>query len=151
MAAPGNWTIYNDYLLAEGQGQVNLTSDTLMLALFTSASSAINAAVPGATYTAFAANGHEVANGNGYATGGVAVPSVSWIGGGANPSVLSGGTVSWIASGAGFTARAAVLYDASAGNKPAIAYFLLDSTPADVTISAGNPLVVNAGTVLTKT
>lgn len=150
MAGAGNWVVYNDYLLAEGVQEVKLNTDALKVALFTSASIAINKFVNGATYTAFAADGNEVANGNGYTTGGESVPTVTYTGGAGNPSVLAGGAVAWTGSGSGFTARAAVLYDNTSTTKRAIAYCLLDSTPADYTVASGDVLTLNVNTGFTK-
>lgn len=140
MAAPGPWTLYNTFKTALGNGGINFGSDTCKIALFTSASIAINSAVSPATYTAFATDGHEVGNGNGYTTAGVSV-AVTWTGG--STLTLGAANASWNATGSGFTARAAVLYDDTNGSKQAIAYCLLDSTPADVTVAAGNTLTIN--------
>jgi hypothetical protein len=55
----------------------------------------------------------------------------------------------WTASGAGITARFAVLYSVTSGDL--IAFSILDSAPADVSVSAGNTLTVqiNAAGVFT--
>jgi hypothetical protein len=141
MGAPGPWTLYNTFKTALGNGGINFGSDTIMMALFTSASIAINTAVSPATYTAFAADGHEVSStSTGYTTGGVAV-AVTWTG--ASTLTLGAANASWTASTAGITARAAVLYDNTNGSKQAIAYMLLDATPADVTVASGNTLTIN--------
>lgn len=148
MAAPSQFFIYADWLVTLGQKKVDLANDTFKCALFASTSSAINAAVVGATYTAFAANGHEVANGNGYTTGGAACATPTWVGGGATPTgTFDTANPSWTASGAGFSARAAVIYDDTATGKPAVAYCLLDSTPADVNVAAGNTLEIDIANV----
>ena len=52
--------------------------------------------------------------------------------------------VSWTASGGSIVARFAVLYEVSGD---VLAYCLLDSTPADVTTTAGNTLTISAGNV----
>jgi hypothetical protein len=46
--------------------------------------------------------------------------------------------VSWTASGGTIVARFAVIYDSTTGDL--IAYSLLDTTPADVTIASGSTL-----------
>jgi hypothetical protein len=110
------------------------------IALFTSTSNI------GAASTTYAGVTNEVANANGYTTGGNAVTGS-----------LSGTTTvtfdvtdptAWTASGGSITARFAVLYEV-AGN--VLAYCLLDSAPADVTATAGNTLtvVINASGVFT--
>lgn len=149
--ASGANVIYNDAKANAWQALFNLASDTLAIALFTSASIAINDHATPATYTAFAADGHEVASGNGYTTGGATVPSVSLTGGGAADTALTIGNVAWSVTGAGFTARVAVLYDATSASKAAIAYMLLDATPADVTAVAGQTLTVSMGNVFNET
>lgn len=150
MAAAGPWTVYNDAKLNSWKALFNLPSDSFKVALFTSASVAINDQVTPATYASFASDAHEVANGNGYTTGGVAVTGASLTGGGATGTItFSTGNATWTASGAGFTARAAVIYDTTTGY--AIAYCLLDSTPADVTVSAGNTLAIQISSIFTET
>ena len=150
--ASGPNVVYNDAKLAAWKKLVDLSSDSLAIALFTSASIAINDQVTPATYTALAADGHEVASGNGYTTGGVAVPSVTLAGGGSVGTIALGvGNVAWSVTGAGFTARVAVLYDTTSPTKVAIAYMLLDATPADVTALAGQSLTVSMGNVFNET
>lgn len=147
MGAPGAWTIYNTFKTQLGDAGVNFGSDTFKIALFTSSSIAINAAVSPATYSAFASDGHEVANANGYTTGGVTV-AVTWTG--SSTLTLGSANASWTATGGSITARAAVLYDSTTGQ--AVAYFLLDATPADVTVASGNTLTINnAANILTLT
>ncbi|SRR5260370_19750533 len=148
--AAGQWTIYNDFLLNEGKKLIDLANDVFKCALFTAASIAINKAVVGANYTAFAADAHEVGSGTGYTTGGAAV-TPSWVGGGAvSISTFSASNPVWTASGAGFTARAAVIYSSTSAGKLAVAYALLDATPADVVVTAGNSLTVQVNQIFTK-
>ncbi len=147
----GEWQLYNSFLFNEGKKLIDLSADVFKVCLVTSASSAINKAVVDASYTAFAADAHEVGGGTGYTTGGAAV-TPTWTGGGAvSVSTFSASNPSWQASGAGFTARAAVLYSDTSAGKLAVAYSLLDATPADVAVSAGNSLVVQVNTVFVKT
>jgi hypothetical protein len=47
---------------------------------------------------------------------------------------------SWTAAGGTITARFAVLYDNTSTNKDLVAYCILDSAPADVSISDTNTL-----------
>jgi hypothetical protein len=93
----------------------------------------------GAASTTWAGVTNEVANGNGYTTGGQTVTlSLS---GTTTVQVFFASNPVWTASGAGITARTAVLY-AVGGN--VLATSVLDSTPADVTVSAGNQLTVDS-------
>ena len=142
MAATGPWVLYNQFKLKLGQKAIDLVNDHFKVALFTSASVAINAAVTPATYASFAADAHEVSNANGYTTGGAAV-TPTWSGG--STVTLATTQPSWTASGAGITARAAVLYDSDTGD--AVAYMLLDSTPADVSAASGNSLTIQISTL----
>lgn len=138
--AAGNWTFTNNtrtYLL---DGTFDLNTDSLKVALFQSTSNI------GASSTTYAGLTNEVSNGNGYTTGGQAVTGS--LSGTTTVTFDTTDPAVWTASGAGFTARFAVLYEVG-GN--VIAYCLLDSTPADVTVTAGNTLTltINASGVFT--
>ena len=153
MAAPGPWVVYNDLKLNMAKGLVALHSDALKVALFTAASIAISPTVSPATYTAFAADAHEVASGTGYPTGGVACGAQTLSGGGALGTIgLSIPNLSFpAASGIGYTARVAVLYDSTSAAKNAIAYCILDSTPADVVVTTPQVLTIQIGNVFNET
>ena len=134
--AAGSWTLTNNtrtYLL---DGTFDLNTDTFKIALFTSASNI------GASSTTYAGLTNEVANGNGYTTGGNSVTGS--LSGTTTVTFDTTDPAVWTGSGAGFSARYAVLYEAS-GN--VLAYFLLDSTPADVTVTAGNTLTISVANV----
>jgi hypothetical protein len=88
---------------------------------------------------------NEVANGNGYTTGGQEITiSLS----GTTTVTVDGTDEVWTASGGSITARFAVIYEVS-GN--VLCYCLLDDTPADVTATDGNTLTVaiNASGIFT--
>jgi len=147
MAAAGPWVLYNDFKFNAFKKLMDLSSDAMMVALVTSASNAISATMSPATYASVT---NEVANGNGYTTGGVSVGAGSLTGGGANSTVtFDVADASWTGSGAGITARAAVLYDNTATGKNLVAYCLLDAAPADVVIAPGNTLTINITNVFT--
>lgn len=147
MAAPGPWVLYNDFKANAFKKVFNLSSDSIKVMLVTSASNAMDATLTPAKYSQLT---NEVSNANGYATGGVTPGSPSLTGGGATSTVTFDiADASWTASGAGITARAAVMYDDTATNKEAIAYMLLDSTPADVVVAAGNTLTIQIANVFT--
>jgi hypothetical protein len=134
--AAGSWTLTNNtrtYLL---DGTFDLDSDTFKIALFTSASNI------GAASTTYAGLTNEVGSGNGYTTGGNTVTGS--LSGTTTVTFDTSDPAVWTASGAGFTARFGVLYEVS-GN--VLAYFLLDSTPADVTITSGNTLTITVSNV----
>lgn len=144
MAAPGPWILYNDFIAQTYKKVMNLNAaDTIKIALVLSTSNAINKALVGAIYSSLT---NEVANGNGYTTGGATAASPVIAGGGATATItFDTANVTFTASGAGITGRAAVAYDSTTGDM--IGYFLLDSTPADVTIAAGNALQISIANI----
>lgn len=151
--APSKWFGYYQVINDLLNGLWNFgAGHQFNLALFTAASIAINQGVYPATYTAFAADGHEVAAGGGYSTGGVSIGTMTLA---ALADILSNGNGLmklangvWIPTGGGITYRAGVIYDFTDASKRAIAYSLGDSTPADVTALpvAGQEFVISVGT-----
>lgn len=130
------WKVYNKAKEYIGDGTFDLDNDSFKCALFTSS---YTPAATDSSYTTI--SGDEVANGNGYTTGGVALSSVTW--------TESSGTVtfdfsdpSWTASGGSIVCRYAVIYDDTDAGKGLIAMSLLDNTPADVTTTDGNTLTL---------
>jgi hypothetical protein len=89
---------------------------------------------------------NEVANANGYTTGGTALALT--LSGTTTVTVAMTTAPVWTASGGSITARYAVIYEVG-GN--VLCYALLDSAPADVSATDGNTLTVgsNGGTVFT--
>ncbi|MEJ5360134.1 MAG: hypothetical protein WHT06_15850 [Desulfobacterales bacterium] len=98
--------IYNNFREDIGKGTIKLDSDTFKVMLLA------NTYTPNAEHTTPSqVNTHELANGNGYVTGGVTLQSVVWS--------RSGSTVKFDAndaewSEATFTARYGVIYSATA-------------------------------------
>lgn len=143
--AAGNWIIYNDFIASSYKKVFNLSSDTIKCILVTSSSNAINKALVSAQYANVT---NELSTSGGYTAGGATAGSPTVTGGGATATItFDTANVSWTGSGGGFTARALVMYDDTATNKDLIAYFLLDSTPADVTVSAGVTMTVSIANV----
>ncbi len=143
--AAGPWLLYNDFKAQSYKKIFDLdATDTIKVALVTSSSNAIDVALVGATYGALT---NEVANGNGYTTAGATAATPVIAGGGATATItFDTGNVSWTGSGAGFTARAAVIYDSTTGDL--IAYCLLNSTgPSDVSVPTGVTLTITIATV----
>ena len=142
------WRKYESFPGFMGDTTINLSSHTFKAALFQSTSNA-------ATVTTNQFYGdltNEVANANGYTTGGATLTGVTW--------VKSGGTTtwdandpSWTASGGSIVARFAVIYDNTTASKHLVAYCILDSTPADITVSNGVTftLTLNASGIFTVT
>lgn len=137
--AAGNWTFTNTMRTELSKGTF-LDADSYKIALFLSTSNI------GAASTTYAGLTNEHANANGYTTGGNAV-TLSRTG----TTTVTFDTTDpavWTASGGSIVARFGVLYEVG-GN--VVAYFLLDSTPADVTVTTGNTLTItiNASGVFT--
>lgn len=120
--------------LASGVHQLQTgTSHVLKVALSNTAPSSANAVLADIT---------QVSNGNGYTTGGISVGTIT----GAQTSgtfKLTGGTDPvWTASGAGFTARYAVLYNDTPTSpaKPLIGWWDYGSS---VTLATGETFTVD--------
>jgi hypothetical protein len=137
------WKAYNSAREMIGNATINLAGHTFKVALFQSTS---NCADP--TKSVLGDLTNQVANANGYVTGGVTVP-VTWTRAGATVTFAITAAAQWTASGGPIAARYAVIYDDTAANKPLLAWALLDNTPADVTVTAGNTVSLNAGNVFT--
>ncbi len=147
--AAGAWTLYNDFKANIFKKVYNLNAtDTIKVALFASTSNAGSAALVSANYGTLT---NEVASGNGYTTGGATAASGSITGGGATATItFDTANVSWTATGGNIGPfRWAVMYDDTAASKQCIAFCLLDSTPADVTILIGDTGTINVANVFT--
>lgn len=140
--AAGAWKLYESAKEYIGDGTFDLDDGAnWMIALYLSTS---NANTLTAASTIYGNLTNEHANGNGYATGGQALSGVVW--------TRSGGTVTFdcddevfAASGGSIVARNAVIYKDATVNgivQPALCTCLLDSTPADVTVTDGNNLTI---------
>lgn len=114
-------------------------SDVTKLALATSASNAATTSVIN-----YASLTNELSTANGYTSGGATAPT-TWTNSGATSTLALSSPVVWTATGT-LTARFAVLYDNTDTNKTIIGHFLLDATPADVTVTTGNTLTISSGT-----
>jgi hypothetical protein len=139
MASATAWRTYRDFKTALGLKKVNLSSDTIKMALFLSTSNAGDVDLATAEYATLT-NQHGNQSGSGYLTGGKTC-TATW--------TETAGTLTfdvddavWTATGGSITARFAVLYSDTSTNKDLICYCILDSTPADVTATAGNTFTV---------
>jgi len=134
-------------------GLLNAASANFRLALVTSAWTPNNA-----TDELWAvASGNEIANGNGYTTGGVA-PGSFVLNQTTGTVKFTSAAAQWTASGTGIPAwRRAVLYYLGTLNSkvnPIVCHCLGDSTPADVPLTtSGNTLTItpNAAGIITAT
>lgn len=132
--AAGAWLFTNTGRTKLLNGTFDLDSDTFKMALFLSTSNL------GASSTTYAGLTNEHANANGYTTGGVSVTlSLS----GTTTVTADSTDATWNASGGSIVARFAVVYEVGG---EILCYCLLDSAPADVTVTTGNPLTVQIHT-----
>lgn len=140
--AAGPWTITNAYKLRtlNGGGLDFDATNALRCILLSSASNI--ASGPADCYTGgtgTAVTG-ELSTANGYTAGGYTLQgSLS----GTSTVTADTGNPTWTASVGSIVARYAAIYDNTATSKTIIAYCLLDSTPGDVTCTAGNTLTIN--------
>ena len=139
--AAGNWTFTDGARTRMLNGTFDFDTDTFKVALFLSTSNI------GAASTTYAGVTNEHANANGYTTGGISLGALT-LAGTTTVTVDDPSDMVWTASGGSITARFGVLYE-SGGD--VVCYFLLDSTPADVTATTGNTLTIalNASGIFT--
>lgn len=112
---PVTISLYNQTakLFAEGS---NAVGDTYRVALYTTATfNAANTTLAGVT-------GTQVANGNGYTTGGAALTNVAVTTVTTNDAKFDADDVTWTASGGSITASYAILYNDTDVNDPPIAF-----------------------------
>lgn len=132
--AAGPWIFTTAGRTSLFNGDFDLDTDTFKCALFLSTSNI------GDGSTTYAGLTNEHANANGYTTGGASITvGLS----GTTTVTFTLGDTTFTASGGSIVARFAVVYEV--GGK-VLAYTLLDSTPADVTITDGNQVVVKGST-----
>jgi hypothetical protein len=128
-------TIYDSFTEAVGDGRIDLDTDTFKVALLTSSYT------PSMAHDQYEDLTNQLSTANGYTAGGATLGSVTWAQT-SGSAKFDAADVVWTASGAGITARYAVIYDDTATGKELVAYILLDDSPADVTATAGNTLTL---------
>jgi hypothetical protein len=136
MAAAGKWKVYDLLKLRLADAIIDLSSVPIKMALFQSTSNCNGLGVGTNIYGDLT---NEVANANGYATGGVAVTGQGVVAV-ADVTTFDCDDVAFAASGGSIVARFAVLYvDATVFGvvKPLLSVCLLDATPANITIPNG--------------
>jgi len=146
----GAFTLFNSAKLYMGDGTLDLNSNTIKCMALTSAYT------PDVAAHTIKANivANEVANGNGYATGGVTTACTYTLSGGT--TTFDSADPSWVGATAGFALRYLVWYASGTLNgiiDPLIGYKLVDTTPADVTVGVGVTVsfVINASGLFTIT
>lgn len=148
--AASAWRKYDSFPEWMGDNTIDMDGDTFKMGLYLSTSNA--ATVDTNTVLADLTNEH--ANANGYTTGGATIGSLTWAHSGGT-TTLDCADVTWTASGGSIVARFAVIYDDTPTSPadPLVCYSLLDTTPADVTVTTGNVLTIqiNASGIFTVT
>lgn len=143
--AAGLFTLYKANL--DDLRIVDLVGATVKVALVSSAYT------PNATITGHSlwssVSGNEIANGNGYTTGGITVADDAAFQSGQSWYYSNATAISWTASGGSIPAwRYAVFYVSGTlwgKTNPLIGYFLGDATPADIPATAnGQALTLGA-------
>lgn len=129
----GEWVFTNAGRTSLLDGTFDIDSDTWKMALFLSGSNI------GSGSTTYAGLNNEHANNNGYTTGGMSITLV--LSGATTVKVDIDTDPVWTANGGSIIARFAVIYEVG-GN--VLCYCLLDDSPADVEVTAGNDLTVAA-------
>lgn len=134
--AAGAMTPYDILAESLADGTLDLDTNTFKVALFTSSYTPNDA-----TDVSYSALTNEVANGLGYTTGGYTLTGVTWSQTG-GVATFDAADASWTATGGSITARHAVIYDSTASVNNLMFHFLLDATPADVTVTDTNTLTL---------
>ena len=139
-------TMYDCFSEAIGDGTIDMDNDTFKVALILSGYSP---AQSDTTFSVIDANEH--ANANGYTTGGEALASVTWAQTAGTAKFDAADTV-WTAAGGSIVARYAVVYSSTVGGaNDLVCWVLMDSAPADITVTTGNTLTLqwNASGIFT--
>ena len=133
--AADNWKRYNKFPEYMGDGTIDLDTDTFNVALFLSTSDCVTL-----TETTYPST-NEHANGNGYATKGSPLASVTWTESSGTLTFDSANEV-FTASGGSIVCRFAQIFSDTAASDELVAYSLLDNAPADVTATDTNTLTI---------
>lgn len=141
----GAFVEYNSFRRYIGDGTIDLDSHTFKLGLYTSASNAATA-----TLSTRGSVTNEVANGNGYTTGGKTLTGVKWsTGASAGQMRFKASALTWTATGGTIpNIKYAVVYDHSSGASAGNRKIMLVSTlsTGQFTISQSNALQIDLWT-----
>jgi hypothetical protein len=128
-------SFYNSFKEYVADGTIDLDSHTFKVMLVTSSYTFSAAHTQKSDIT------NELSTANGYTAGGATLASVTW-GQTGGTATFDAADTTWTASGGSITARRAVIYSDTATNDELVCSILLDTTPADVTATDGNPLTL---------
>ena len=106
-----------------------------------------------ATHNVYADLTNELSTANGYTNGGATMASVTW-GQTSGTATFDAADTTWTASGGSIVSRRAVVRAIGTFNSqvdPLVCSILMDTTPADITLTAGNTLTLqwNASGIFT--
>lgn len=131
------FTLFDEFINNLGNGNIDLDSDTFKAVLTNTA--------PTAATDDELADITQIANGNGYTTGGVTLANVTWAETGAGTGVWewSADDFSWTASGGTFGPfRYVVIYDDTSTGDKLVGYLDYGSS---ISITSGNSFTVDIG------
>lgn len=145
--AAGNFTFFN---IAKGRWNGTTTGSTTYKAVLTTSSQALAATFTGSSGQArYADLTAEVANGDGYTTGGEALGSVTWNQATATWTFDAADTA-WTLTGSGKTFKYIVLFDDGVANDPLIGFVDADTGGGSISAAAGVLTIVwNASGIFT--
>lgn len=155
MAAPGKFKVYDfaKKYLSDGTFDLDAAS-SWKAALFLSTSNANTLSVGTGVYGDLT---NEVATAFGYTVGGVALASPTWVRSGSTLTFTCANLApAWTAAGGSIVGRFLVIYWNGTLNtivKPLLCVCLMDTAPADITVTDTNPFNVtfNASGIFTLT
>ena len=148
--AVGNWTVFN-LALPKLSGTIILPSDTFKLALTTSTQAITHAFAGSSTNAQYSDLTNEVANGNGYSTGGVTLTSVTWTQT-SGTATFTSALASWTLTGGGITFKYGIIYDNTASNKDLLCFFDVNPGGGSQSPAAGGfTITMNASGIFTLT
>ena len=136
--AAGKWKVYDLTKLAIANGEVDFNADTFKMNLYLSTSNCNT--LSGVTQLSDLTN--QVATAFGY-TQNDKIVTISTSQSSGTTTIDETTNPSWTASGGSITCRYAVIYDDSHPQDLPICVCLLDTTPADVTVTSGNTLTIS--------
>lgn len=134
--AVGAIQFYDSFMQALGQKKHDLDADTIKVILVSSSYTF------SASHAQYSDITNELSTANGYTAGGATLANAvftqtSGVG------KFDADDVVWTASGGAITARRAILYNDTSTNDLLIGSFLLDATPANVSVPNGDTLGLN--------
>lgn len=135
-----NWQKFNSFVDSLAKGGVNLSSDTIKCMLTNTA--------PPVTATKYPdLSGNELANGNGYTTGGIAVPGTQLTNANGVETLACQNVVFTSTTANMGPFRYAVFYDSTAAGNPLLGYYDY-GTSVTLNGAAGESFTINTGGTL---